>query len=527
MENSDRKIDEDEVKTPRRKWAAERWAENGFFARWQREHQLGKPENPEEEEDDDDEEEDDSDESSAGKLFKNSKSLGAGLLKFLGEKNRDTPGKERRSIFSPDTKTLEDENKTSELKEPSEVGIETDVEVPELDADIEQSDTTDEMEPVETSDFNLSLTPELTNTSSEDEEDGEPEDSSLTVASVKGSARASSGTSSTGGAIVSGGASGIATASTAGSRSGSAGLGGGGTGGGAGGGRGTPPLPPIGGGGGFSGPGGPGSPSILTGPGTPNVLAAPVVAERIIERRNGRLAALALLATGAEFLGRRRAVNRLEKADDKLAKKNEQLKKDVERLSLEKMLDKARAVEREKQLEQRVVERQKSKEVPKIISRPEAQKAPIRDKQPERPAPEAKRSIETPPVRNPETVRPAAVEQTEFNTVYERSPELRIPQEEASDQPVEKLYEMRHEAKDDDAALIAANAASVGAILAHQRGATAIQAAIATDIAKISAKSRQQTDKQLYATAAKTGVAGAVVIIVLGVIAYLVLSAIR
>jgi hypothetical protein len=518
MENSDRKLDDKEVKTPRRKWAAERWADTGFLSRWQREHQLGNSENPEEDEDDDEDEE-----SSTSKPFKNWKRLGSGLLKFLGDKNRepDTLETKKRSIFSvedkPDTgKDVPEETPETEAPTPTELSSpEPAPEAPDREgepAKLEAPDAPLEDEPVELdepSETTELVVPEAIEPAipEAETEDDEEEDTLVATATASGTSGGSSG----------GGSGGAAGGGSRGS--GTNGSGGSGT-------RGVPP-------------GGPGSPSNL------NTLTPPVVHERILEKRNGRLAALALLATGAEYIGRRRAVNRLERADDKLAKKNEALKKDTDRLAREKSLETTRNAAKERRVERRLNEHQKTQEVTPQVRRPEAQASNVHNKQPEKSSPlkpsmferrssEMARTVvpaaevtraEAAPIA--EAVRPATVERTEFNTVYQRAPEVNEADKEvAVDKPIERLYELRHEAKDDDAATVAAHAASVGAILAHQRGATALQAA-ANDIAKSAAQDRQQTNRQLYQTAVTTGVTGALVIIVLAVIAYLVVTAVH
>lgn len=288
-----------------------------------------------------------------------------------------------------------------------------------------------------------------------------------------------------------------------------------------------PPVPPIGGRPASGSPpsGGGGIPSPAFGPSRPPETIIIHERERIIERSNNRLAALAVLGLGAEYLARKRAVNKQERRFDK---KIEAIKKEhrPENLSVQTKIEQLapfsreeakQVITRERQFEQQLQDQKNTKEAPllKVENR-----SMMYEKQQEK-------SISPTEVgpQKPELYMANTTEKTRLERPAMAQPEaIKLPASEAK--VIEQLYERRHEVKDDDAVAAATHAASVGSILAQQRSVTNTQPAGSLDYrstppaASIKESAKSTTQGANYKQAMTMGLWGALIIIIFGALVY-------
>ncbi|GAC1388349.1 MAG: hypothetical protein NVS1B7_3040 [Candidatus Saccharimonadales bacterium] len=499
MEDGDVTPDNEERKTPRRRWMAERMADNGFFARWQRDRLFEETAANEGERDDDD---DESDESPAERKSNRLSKLVRGLFsvrKLIVKEDIKTDS------TSESTPRVLDAERTEHIvldQTANELHIDHDTPSDPLEpaaatmATIEMSTAAEEKQPQAISNN------ELLNDESLDETVVAPLANDLP--SDKFHENASKTEGQTPHELQSAQPADTIT---------------------------EPVLVEV-----LDAPGIKSSPNIV-----PASYSEQTEPSKSVEytttagRRGNGLAGLALIGLGAEYFGRKRAGRKQEKSFSKKLesltkitnKKNRQLATSVDQLTDQQKTERNQINYLERQVDRRLSRPFSSKETDSQIKIAPLEKADVPvvtyglEKQvPLAAAPREKTALivekkeagmSKEPLKSSnhvETERIAAADLQELRPVQE--------------QPIEQVYERRHEVKDEVISQTV-QAVAIGSVIARQQAvANHMKAAKSLDLDDLSEKDKTSVRKQpeLYKQAVTMGLVGAVLIIIVGCMMY-------
>lgn len=297
--------------------------------------------------------------------------------------------------------------------------------------------------------------------------------------------------------------------------------------------------------------GGGSKPPRRPGFGSPSpVILAPPTHERVIieretmrERGNNRLAAIALLATGAEYIGRRRADSKIRKEvvknreEDYIKHREGQVK--LEQLARKSQDQLKEVLAREQKYEMQISEK-KSAQPERPSVRTERAATPreiIAEKyvkkisQPEHTPqsvsrPERFSTLEQSMISEAQPQSPAIP--SERAPIYQITPEdIRPAPEFIEDKPIELIYERSHEIKDDKFSFIGGGTQlykNDPAVVSRNDPSSIPSTGNSGSSQPLSKEARQRSKKladSLYAKAAISGIGAASVLILFAILAYL------
>lgn len=262
---------------------------------------------------------------------------------------------------------------------------------------------------------------------------------------------------------------------------------------------------------------------------TPDTLrGSSVEREVIIERRGGN--ALPVVLVGAEYLARKKADKKLEKrVGEKISRSEDEINRGkIAQVELERVV-----AQNKEQLEALKQARQRPEQVTVAKQSPEVARMPVESSN-ERSSSRSNElrsnqeiKIDRPEISRTQPVRVESSSEEQPRKIFEQ-----VAEAAENDVPVERVFERSHEVKDDIA--IPVGAASVGSVAAAQVAANqqiqqfnstlSVPPRTPPDIYNLPSVLQPPVDPMEYRKAMQTGFWAAIVIIVLGSIAYLMIK---